>query len=136
MGRLRVKYKNARDEYIRCRALGTLGMGYRVVARKHGIAPVLLSRFNKGEYQEGLDSTDADDDSSDEASSTGDFLFPCRVSYEGHSFIHCWCGATSGHGRVSPCTYLVTSPAFNSFLYFKDDILFCVNCGKCVNYCL
>ena len=73
MGRLRVKYKNVREEYIRCRALGIPGRGYRAVARDHGIVPVLLSRFNKGEYQEGLDSIDVDDDSSDEESSTGDF---------------------------------------------------------------
>ena len=73
MGRLRVRHRNAREEYIRCRALGTPGMGYRAVAKKHGIAPVLLSRFNKGEYQEGLDSADSDDDSSDEESSMGDF---------------------------------------------------------------
>ena len=73
MGRLRAKYKNAREEYIRWRALGTPGMGYHAVARKHDIAPVLLRRFNKGEYQEGLDCTDADDDSSDEESSMGDF---------------------------------------------------------------
>ena len=73
MGRLRVKYKNAREEYIRCRAIGIPGRGYRAIARDHDIAPVLLGRFNKGSYQEGLDSTDADDDSSDEESSTGDF---------------------------------------------------------------
>ena len=73
LGRLRVRYRNAREEYIRCRALGTPGMGYHAVARKHGIALILLSRFNKGEYQKGLDSTDAADDSSDEESSTGDF---------------------------------------------------------------
>ena len=73
LGRLGVKYRNARDEYIRCRAFGTPSMGYRAVARKHGIAPVLLSRFNKREYQEILDSTDADDNSSNEESSTGDF---------------------------------------------------------------
>ena len=73
MGRLRVKYKNAREEYIRCRALGIPGRGYCAVNRDHGIALVLPSRFIKGEYQEGLDSTDADDDSSDEESSTGDF---------------------------------------------------------------
>ena len=73
MDRLRVRYKNAREEYIRCRALGTPGMGYCAIDEKHHIALVLLSRFNKGEYQEGLDSTNADDDSSDEESSTGDF---------------------------------------------------------------
>ena len=62
MGRLRVRYKNAREEYIRCRALGIPGREYRVVARDHGVASVLLSGFNKGEYQEGLDSTDANGD--------------------------------------------------------------------------
>ena len=66
-------YKNAMEEYIRCRPLGILGRGYCTVARDHGIASVLLSCFNKGEYQEGLDSIDADDDSFDEESSTEDF---------------------------------------------------------------
>ena len=37
LGRLRVWYRNAREEYIRFRALGILGMGYCVVTRKHGI---------------------------------------------------------------------------------------------------
>ena len=73
MGRLRVRYRNGREEYIKCRALGIPGRGYRAVASRYGIAPVLLSRFKKGEYQEGLDSTDADGDSSHEESSTGDF---------------------------------------------------------------
>ena len=73
MGKLRVKYKNASDEYIRYRVFGPPGMGYCVVARKHDIALILLSRFNKGEYQEILDSTNADDDSSSKESSMGDF---------------------------------------------------------------
>ena len=34
LGRLRVRYKNAREEYIRCRALGTLRMGYRAIAKQ------------------------------------------------------------------------------------------------------
>ena len=56
LGRIKVKYRNA-EEYIRCRSLGILGKGCRAVVKKHGIAPVLLNYFNKGEYQEGLDST-------------------------------------------------------------------------------
>ena len=66
LGRLKVRYRNAREEYIRCRALDTPGMGCHAIDKKHCIVPVLLSRFNKGEYQEGLDSIDADDDSSNE----------------------------------------------------------------------
>ena len=46
--------------------------GFNDVAREYGIPPVWLRHFNKGEYQEGLHSTDADDDSSDDESSTGD----------------------------------------------------------------
>ena len=87
LGRLMVRYKNEREEYIRCRALGTLGMGYRAVARKHGIALVLLSRFNKREYQKGLDSTEVEDDSSDEESSTGDFKF-CVGLFMGNIFLY------------------------------------------------
>ena len=110
MGRLRAKYKNAREEYIRCRALGIPGRGYCAIARDHGIAPILLSRFNKGEYQEILDSTNADDDSSNKESSTGDFQFHVGLFPAEHFLILCWCGAASGHGRVSPFTCLATNP--------------------------
>ena len=40
LGRLRIRHRNEREEYIRRRALGIPGMGYRVVARKHGITPI------------------------------------------------------------------------------------------------
>ena len=73
MGRIRVSYKDAREDYSKCRDLGTPGRGYRVVARENGIEPILFHRFFNGEHQEGLDSTDADEGSSNEESSTDDF---------------------------------------------------------------
>ena len=73
LGRIKVGYRNAREEYSICMALGILGRGYCAVARDYSIAPVLLCCLFNGEHQEGLDSTDADKDSLDEESSTGDF---------------------------------------------------------------
>ena len=48
-------------------------MEYCAVAKKHNITLVLLSHLNKGEYDKGLDSTNATDDSSNVEPSTGDF---------------------------------------------------------------
>ena len=73
LARNRVRYRAAIEEYRRCRGLGLPGRGFRSVGREYGIPPVWLRRFFNGEYQEGLDSTDADEGSSDEESSTGDF---------------------------------------------------------------
>ena len=50
MGRIRVGYKNAREEYGRCRAVGIPGRGYRAVARDYGMALLLLRRFFNGEH--------------------------------------------------------------------------------------
>ena len=71
MGRIRVRYRNAREEYSRYGALGIPGKGYRAVARGYSIAPILLCHFFNGEHQEGLNSMDADEGSSDEESSMG-----------------------------------------------------------------
>ena len=73
LARDRTRYKDARDDYRRCQALGIQGRGYHTVAKDNGIPPIWLSIFNKEEYHEGLDSIDANDDSSNEESSTGDF---------------------------------------------------------------
>ena len=69
----RTRYRDARDEYRRCQALGIAGRGFHAVARDYRIPLVWLRCFNRGECQEGLDSTDADDDSSHEESLMGDF---------------------------------------------------------------
>ena len=61
-----------RGENSRCRALGIPGRGFHVVAREYDVPPVLLCRFINREHQEGLDSTDVDDDSSVKESSMGD----------------------------------------------------------------
>ena len=73
MGRIRVGYRAAREEYSRCRALGIPGRVFRAVAREYEITLVLFCRFINREHQEGLDSTDADECSSDEYFSMGDF---------------------------------------------------------------
>ena len=62
-------------------------MGYHAIAKEHRIALVLLRHFNKVEYQEGLDSTNVDDDSSDEESSMGDFQF-CLGLVLGNTFCY------------------------------------------------
>ena len=108
-GRIRVRYRVARDEYSRCRALGIPDRGYCVVARQYGIAQVLLRCFINREHQEGLDSMDSDEGSSNEESSTGDFKL------WGTFFELCWCGIASKHGRVSPCTCLAARPTFYFF---------------------
>ena len=71
--RNRTRYKAAKDEYRRCQALGIPGRRFHDVAREYGIPSAWLYCFNRGEYQEGLDSTDADHDSYDKESSRGDF---------------------------------------------------------------
>ena len=50
LGRIRVRYRNAREEYSRCRALGIPGRGCRAVAKKHCLAPTLLRCFFNGEH--------------------------------------------------------------------------------------
>ena len=46
-------------------------------------------------------------------------LVPSRLSSKEKFLILCWCGAMSGHGRVSPNTYLVTSLALDFVFYTK-----------------
>ena len=92
MGRIRIRYKTTKNEYSRCRALGIPGRGYRVVPRKYDIALVLLRRFINREHQEGLDSTDANEGSSDKDSSTGELFLDfigvgLRVGMEGFHLV-------------------------------------------------
>ena len=76
--RNRTRCRAASDEYRRFQVLGISGRGFHVVAKEYGIPSVWLRLFNRGEYLEGLDSTDIDDDSSDEESSMG-ILVLCKL---------------------------------------------------------
>ena len=72
LARDRTRYRDAKDEYRRCQALGIVDKGFHSIAWDYGIPLVRFCHFNKGQYQEGPDSIDTDDDSSTELS-TGDF---------------------------------------------------------------
>ena len=75
MGRQRFRDRATNDEYKRCQALGIVGRGCYAIAREYRIPLVLLLHFNEGEYQEDLDSSDADDDSFNEVFSKVFFFF-------------------------------------------------------------